>query len=107
MWIKANGPLPDDQAVHKYLLAYASDFNFLPTALQPHGVSFASPKMQMASLDHAMWFHRPFRMDDWLLYAIDSPSASNARGLVRGEIYNRQGELVASTAQEGLIRKHD
>lgn len=107
IWIKANGPLPDDQAVHKYLLAYASDFNFLPTALQPHGVSFASPKMQMASIDHAMWFHRPFRMDDWLLYAIDSPSASNARALVRGEIYNRQGELVASTAQEGLIRKHD
>lgn len=107
VWFKANGALPDDQTVHKYLLAYASDFNFLPTALQPHGESFANPKLQMASLDHAMWFHRPFRMDDWLLYAIDSPSASNARGLVRGEIFNRSGELVASTAQEGLLRKHD
>lgn len=106
VWIKANGALPDDPAIHKYLLAYASDFNFLPTALQPHGESFANPKLQMASLDHAMWFHRPFRMDDWLLYAIDSPSASNARALVRGEVFNRNGELVASTAQEGLLRKH-
>lgn len=107
VWIKANGELPDDQRVHQYLLAYASDFNFLPTALQPHGRSFADPKMQMATIDHAMWFHRPFRMDDWLLYAIDSPSASNARGFVRGEIFNRQGELVASSTQEGLLRKRD
>lgn len=105
VWIKANGELPDDLRVHQYLLAYASDFNFLPTALQPHGLSFASPKMQMATIDHAMWFHRPFRMDDWLLYAIDSPSASNARGLVRGQVFSRDGTLVASTMQEGLLRK--
>lgn len=105
LWLKANGDMPDDLRIHKYLLAYASDFNFLPTALQPHGLSFASAKMQMATIDHAMWFHRDFRMDDWLLYAIDSPSASNARGLVRGQIFNRQGELVASTMQEGLIRQ--
>ncbi|RUO33211.1 acyl-CoA thioesterase II [Aliidiomarina soli] len=105
VWIKANGEMPDDLRIHKYLLAYASDFNFLPTALQPHGLSFASPKMQMATIDHAMWFHRDFRMDDWLLYAIDSPSASNARGLVRGQVFNRAGTLVASTMQEGVIRK--
>ncbi|RUO31452.1 acyl-CoA thioesterase II [Aliidiomarina sedimenti] len=105
VWIKANGDMPDDLRIHKYLLAYASDFNFLPTALQPHGLSFASPKMQMATIDHAMWFHRDFRMDDWLLYAIDSPSASNARGLVRGQVFNRAGTLVASTMQEGVIRK--
>lgn len=105
VWIKANGEMPNDLRVHKYLLAYASDFNFLPTALQPHGLSFASPKLQMATIDHAMWFHRDFRMDDWLLYAIDSPSASNARGLVRGQVFNRDGQLVASTIQEGVIRK--
>ncbi|RTE86930.1 MULTISPECIES: acyl-CoA thioesterase II [Gammaproteobacteria] len=105
VWIKANGELPDDQRIHQYLLAYASDFNFLPTALQPHGLTFASPKMQMATIDHAMWFHRHFRMDDWLLYSIDSPSASNTRGLVRGQFFNRRGELVASTIQEGLLRQ--
>lgn len=107
VWLKANGNMPDDLRIHKYLLAYASDFNFLPTALQPHGVSFASPKLQMATIDHAMWFHRDFRMDDWLLYAIDSPSASNARGLVRGQIFNRSGQLVASTIQEGVIRNRE
>lgn len=107
VWLKANGAMPDDLRVHKYLLAYASDFNFLPTALQPHGLSFASPKMQMATIDHAMWFHRDFRMDDWVLYAIDSPSASNARGLVRGQVFNRDGQLVASTIQEGLIRQRN
>lgn len=107
VWIKSNGTLPNDPAVHKHLLAYASDFNFLPTALYPHGESFTNPRMQMASIDHAMWFHRPFKMDEWLLYAIDSPSSENARGFVRGEIYNQQGLLVASTAQEGLIRIHE
>lgn len=107
VWLKANGQMPDDLRIHKYLLAYASDFNFLPTALQPHGVSFASPKLQMATIDHAMWFHRDFRMDDWLLYAIDSPSASNARGLVRGQVFNRSGQLVASTIQEGVIRSRE
>lgn len=104
VWLKANGNMPADIRVHKYLLAYASDFNFLPTALQPHGVSFAQPNMQVATIDHAMWFHRDFRMDDWVLYAIDSPSASGQRGLVRGQIYTRDGVLVASTIQEGVMR---
>ena len=104
VWMKANGDLPDDARVHRYLLAYASDFAFLPVASQPHGVSFMSPKMQMATIDHSMWFHRPFRFDEWLLYVIDSPSASNDRGFVKGQFYNRAGELVASTAQEGVMR---
>ncbi|MCL4408797.1 acyl-CoA thioesterase II [Aliidiomarina haloalkalitolerans] len=107
VWLKANGTLPDDQRVHQYLLAYASDFNFLPTSMQPHGKTFADPKIQMATIDHAMWFHRPFRMDDWLLYAIDSPTAQGARGLVRGQIFTRDGTLIASTMQEGLIRERD
>ncbi|WP_417656815.1 acyl-CoA thioesterase II [Pseudidiomarina aestuarii] len=105
VWLRANGPMPDDQRAHKYLLAYASDFNFLPTAMQPHGHSFAEPTIQMATIDHAMWFHHEFRMDDWLLYAIDSPVASGARGLVRGQFFTRQGKLVASTIQEGVMRK--
>ncbi|MBU54745.1 MAG: acyl-CoA thioesterase II [Deltaproteobacteria bacterium] len=104
IWFRTNGKLPDNPIVHRYLLAYASDFNFLPTATQPHGISFMSPRMKMASLDHAMWFHRDFRFDDWLLYSIDSPSASGARGLVRGQFFTRDGKLVASTTQEGLIR---
>ncbi|PWW14488.1 MULTISPECIES: acyl-CoA thioesterase II [Pseudidiomarina] len=106
VWLKANGDMPNDPRVHKYLLAYASDFNFLPTALQPHGHSFAQPYIQMATIDHSMWFHQDFRMDDWLLYAIDSPRASGARGLVRGQIFTREGLLVASTMQEGVMRKH-
>lgn len=106
VWIKANGGMPDDPRIHKYLLAYASDFNFLPTALQPHGASFAQPDMQMATIDHSMWFHKDFRMDDWMLYAIDSPVACGARGLVRGQFFTRDGVLVASTAQEGVMRKH-
>ncbi|CUA84915.1 acyl-CoA thioesterase II [Pseudidiomarina woesei] len=105
VWIRANGDMPDDPRVHKYLLAYASDFNFLPTALQPHGHSFAQPNIQMATIDHSMWFHKDFRMDDWLLYAIDSPAATGARGLVRGQIFSRDGTLVASTMQEGVMRK--
>jgi acyl-CoA thioesterase-2 len=106
MWYRAIDHLPDDPALHRYLLAYASDFSFLGTAMDPHGVSWLVPGMQVASIDHAMWFHRPFRFDDWLLYAVDSPSASGARGLVRGQFFDRQGRLVASTAQEGLMRKH-
>ncbi|MGL5007692.1 MAG: acyl-CoA thioesterase II [Plesiomonas sp.] len=105
VWFKANGSMPDDLRVHQYLLAYASDFNFLPTALQPHGKGFLEADMQVATIDHAMWFHRPFRMDDWLLYAVESPSASGARGLVRGHVFTRDGKLVATTAQEGLIRQ--
>ncbi|WP_305406341.1 acyl-CoA thioesterase II [Photobacterium leiognathi] len=105
LWIKANGTMPDDLSIHHYMLAYASDWGFLVTALQPHGVTLFSPKMQVATIDHSMWFHRPFKMDEWLLYAIDSPSASGSRGIVRGEIYNQKGELVASAVQEGLIRQ--
>jgi len=105
VWLKTNGEMPDDLRVHTYMLAYASDFHFLPTALLPHGVSHWKPNFQIATVDHAMWFHRPFRFDDWLLYCMDSPSASNGRGLVRGQIFNRQGELVASTMQEGVIRQ--
>lgn len=105
MWIKANGELPDDQRVHMYMLAYTSDYHFLPTALFPHGLSHLNPSLQIATIDHAMWFHRPFRFDDWLLYVIDSTSASNGRGLVRGQIFDRQGQLVASTIQEGVIRQ--
>jgi len=107
LWYKASGPLPDDPAVHRYLLAYASDFNFLTTAMLPHGVSWLTPGLQVASLDHAMWFHRPFRFDDWLLYDVHSPSTSGARGLVFGRFFDRQGRLVASLAQEGLMRQHD
>jgi acyl-CoA thioesterase-2 len=104
-WYRAVDQLPDDPALHRYLLAYASDFAFLGTALDPHAMSWLTPGLQMASLDHVMWFHRPFRIDDWLLYVVDSPSASGARGLVRGQFFDRAGRLVASTAQEGLIRR--
>lgn len=106
VWYRARGQLPDVPAVHQYLLAYASDFHFLTTAMQPHGVSWLSPGMQVASLDHAMWFHRPFRLDEWLLYSVESPSASGNRGLARGQFFTQAGELVASTAQEGLMRRH-
>lgn len=105
VWFKANGEMPDDPRIHQYLLGYASDFNFLPTALQPHGKGFLEPGMQVATIDHSMWFHRPFRLDDWLLYAVKSTSASGARGFVRGQFYNRAGELIASTVQEGVIRQ--
>ncbi len=104
VWMRAAARLPDDPELHRTLMAYASDFHLLATSLQPHGVSWLTPGMQVASLDHAMWFHRPFRMDEWLLYDVESPSASGARGLVQGRFYNRAGELVASVAQEGLIR---
>jgi acyl-CoA thioesterase-2 len=105
MWIRTVARLPDDPALHRYLLAYASDSGFITTALRPHGVTWLTPGMQVASLDHAMWFHRPFRADEWLLHVIDSPSAQGARGLVRGRVFDRAGRLVASTAQEGLIRQ--
>jgi len=106
LWYRTSGPLDDTPALHHYMLAYASDFNFLGTSMQPHGVSWLSPGMQVASLDHAMWFHRPFRFDEWLLYVIDSPSSSSARGFVRGRFFDQRGRLVASCAQEGLIRRH-
>lgn len=104
-WYRCRGALPDTPSVHQFLLAYASDFSFLTTALQPHGVSLVSPGMHVASLDHAVWFHQPFRLDTWLLHVIDSPSASGARGLVRGQFFTTDGRLVASTTQEGLIRR--
>jgi acyl-CoA thioesterase-2 len=104
VWFRAVDSLPDDEALHRCLLAYVSDFHLLDTALKPHALSMASPKLQMASIDHAMWFHRTVRVDDWLLYAIDSPSASGARGFARGSIFARDGRLVASVSQEGLIR---
>jgi acyl-CoA thioesterase-2 len=107
VWMRAVGALPDQPALHAALLAYASDFGFVSTALQPHGVTVHTPGMQVASLDHVMWFHQPFRVDEWLLYVIDSPVACGARGLVRGSVFARDGRLVVSTAQEGLIRRHE
>lgn len=103
-WFKTTGGLGDDMALHRYLLAYASDFGFITTSLLPHARTWLDPKMQVASIDHVMWFHRPFRVDEWLLHCVDSPSASGARGVVRGQVFDREGVLVASTAQEGLIR---
>ncbi|EAR10938.1 acyl-CoA thioesterase [Reinekea blandensis] len=104
MWIRSAAPLPDDPLVHQSMLAYTTDYGFLETALMPHGISIAQPGLQIASLDHAIWFHRPFRLDNWLLYVADSPTAGSARGFVRGQIFDQEGRLVASTTQEGLIR---
>lgn len=106
-WLRAPGELPDDPLIHQALLAYASDFSLLGVAMRPHGLNFMQPKVQGVSLDHAMWFHRDFRFDDWLLYETDSPSAAGARGFCRGSVFTRDGRLVASVAQEGLIRVHD
>lgn len=103
-WFRAAGKLPDNAALHKYILAYASDFDLLTTSMLPHGVSVWQGFMQVASLDHAIWFHSDVRADEWLLYAMESPWADNARGYARGSIFTQDGRLVASTAQEGLIR---
>ena len=105
IWMRVTGPLGDDPAIHRAALAYMSDMTLLDTALVPHRRSLFDPGLQVASLDHALWFHRPFRADDWLLYAQDSPSSGGARGLTRGLIYAPDGTLVASVAQEGLIRE--
>lgn len=105
IWMRANGKLPDDPRLHQCILAYASDFTLLDTALIAHGKPMFASDVQMASLDHAMWLHRPFRADDWLLYVQDSPSTSGARGFCRGSMYTRDGRLVASTTQEGLMRQ--
>jgi acyl-CoA thioesterase-2 len=102
--VRATGKLPDDVALNQCVLAYASDMTLLDTSLLPHGIGWFSDNVQMASIDHAMWFHRPFRADQWLLYMQDSPSASGARGFNRGLIYAGDGRLVASVAQEGLMR---
>ncbi|MCJ8144544.1 acyl-CoA thioesterase II [Ancylobacter sp. A5.8] len=104
VWFRANGALPEGETLHRAVLAYASDMTLLEATAVVHGTSVLGEGIQAASLDHALWLHRPFRADDWLLYAQDSPSASGARGLARGLIYDRQGRLVASVAQEGLIR---
>jgi acyl-CoA thioesterase-2 len=104
IWFRAVDKVADNEALHRCLLAYVSDFHLLDTALRPHGVSMISPQLNIASIDHAMWFHRSVRVDDWLLYSIDSPSASGARGFTRGSVFSRDGRLVASAAQEGLIR---
>lgn len=103
-WFRAQGSMPDDPLLHQAVLAYASDYGLLATALQPHGLTIRSPGLQVASLDHALWFHRPFRVDEWLLYVMDSPTAAGGRGFTRGSIYTRDGVLVASSAQEGLTR---
>ena len=107
VWFRANGALPSIPAVHRYLMAYSSDFNLLPTSMLPHGVSYWQKSMQVASLDHAIWFHREPDLNDWLLYAMDSPWSGGARGFCRGSIFDRQGQLVASVAQEGLIRQRE
>jgi acyl-CoA thioesterase-2 len=104
LWIKTIGPLPDNVELHRNVLAYVSDYQLLATAMRPHGIDYTAGNLQLATLDHAMWFHRPCRVDDWLLYAMESPSASGGRGLSFGRIFTRDGRLVASTAQEGVIR---
>jgi acyl-CoA thioesterase-2 len=107
LWLRAIDRLPDDPMIHQAVLAYASDYGLLGTALLPHGVSPRSPTLQLATLDHAFWAHRPFRADEWLLYSMDSPVAAGARGFTRGSFYTRDGQLVASVAQEGLMRPRD
>jgi acyl-CoA thioesterase-2 len=104
VWFRAIDKITDDMATHRCMLAYASDFHLVGTALYPHGKTFWSRDMQVASLDHCIWFHREFKMNDWLLYAMKSPSAASARGLSLGSIFTRDGVLVASVAQEGLLR---
>lgn len=103
-WLRADGELPDDQLLHVCMMTYASDLTLLDSVLLANGLSWADGRTVGASLDHAMWFHRPFRTDRWLLYAQESPAAAGARGLARGELYTRDGELVVSVMQEGLIR---
>lgn len=105
LWIRAIGDLGDEPLLHQAVLAYASDYGLLGAALQPHGLSHRGRDVMVASLDHAVWFHRPFRMDEWLLYTVESPVAYGARGFARGTFHTREGRLVASVAQEGLIRK--
>lgn len=104
IWFRLHGDLPDDPVLHRALLAYVSDFQLIGTATLPHGISWTLGKLVMASLDHAMWFHRDFQLDDWLLYSCDSPNTGGGRGLARGMIFDRAGRLLASTAQEGMIR---
>ncbi len=104
IWFRTTGPLPDDDDLHRNMLAYVSDYYLIGTATRPHGYSVFSEELQLASLDHALWFQRPFRVDEWLLYSIESPSASGARGLSRGQIFRQDGALAAVVAQEGVMR---
>ena len=104
IWIKTVEALPDDADLHRNVLAYVSDYQLVSTATLPHGIHFAEGNVQLASLDHAMWFHRPFRVDEWLLYTMESPNASGGRGFALGKFFTRDGRLVASTAQEGVVR---
>ncbi|HET8706093.1 MAG TPA: acyl-CoA thioesterase II, partial [Pseudomonadales bacterium] len=104
VWMRADGKMGDDMRMHQAVLAYVSDFHLLGTCMLPHAMSFVQPNVQAASLDHTIWFHHDFRADDWLLYAMDSPWASNARGLNRGRVFNQAGKLIATVMQEGLIR---
>ncbi len=106
VWLRTIGRLPDDPVLHRCVLLYASDMSLLDTCVRPYGIPWTDPRFQTASLDHAMWFHRSFRIDDWLLYDMDSPSASGGRGFNRGNLFTRDGRLVASCTQEGLIRLH-
>ncbi|WP_192037324.1 acyl-CoA thioesterase II [Halomonas sp. YLGW01] len=107
LWFRLAGALPDDPALHRYLLAYSSDFHLLTTSLVSHGIAFGDPQLQIASLDHALWFHQDVTVNDWLRYEMDSPWAGGARGFARGSLYDRKGRLVASSAQEGLTRVRD
>jgi acyl-CoA thioesterase-2 len=104
IWLRAQENLGDDQMLHQATLAYASDYHFLSTSLQPHGISVTDKNLALATIDHAMWFHKPVNMNEWLLYVMDSPFSGGARGLVKGQVFNQQGELIASTMQEGLMR---
>ncbi|MGV3656258.1 MAG: hypothetical protein ACO1N5_18835 [Noviherbaspirillum sp.] len=104
VWTKAPMALPDDDVLHLALFAYVSDYGLLPTALQPHGIRMGDPRLQIASLDHSLWLHRPFRMDQWLRFEVESPNATGGRGLCFAYVYDEQGNLVATIAQEGLIR---
>ncbi len=104
VWFRVTERIGDSPMLHQAVLAYASDYGFLPTALIPHGIGFRDPRLFIASLDHTIWFHRPFRADEWLLYTCDAPSAFGARGFVRGAVYTQSGVMVASVAQEGLMR---
>lgn len=105
VWFRARSPLPDDPLIHQCVLTYASDYNLVEGGLREHGISWMDPQWQVASLDHALWFHRPFRADEWLLYVVDSPSTSGSRGLNFGHVFAQDGTLVATAAQEGLMRK--
>jgi acyl-CoA thioesterase-2 len=105
LWLRAVDDPGDDPCLHRCLLAYVSDHHLIGTALRPHGLTLASPRLVVASIDHAMWFHQPVRVDEWLLYVMDSPAAQGARGFARGSLFSRDGVMLASTAQEGLIRE--